>query len=427
MNAPWYIIADDFTGAGDSAVQFRTESRPARLVLNPSMPGLVDQDRSAFVFDSESRHSPSAEAFDRVFGMAVELKNHGAGRFFKKIDSTLRGNIACEISAMLAGTGLRAALVCPAAPRNDRSVVDGICLVEGMPVGSSSRAKDRFSQIDDARIESHFEAYFPGKVLGVGLSLVRSASSELARLIRSGMSGGKRVFIADAENLDDLGAIAAMADIPGILLAGSSGLAEALASSGARPGQAGGHALARRVPLGATLFVVGSITPKSQAQCRHLEESGIASRILVDCGEALSAPERELGRLAGLARAVPASRSVLVSTEAPVGDMSSPITRERGSAISRFLGSAARELAAARGAQLVFASGGDTAGRVAEALGIDCIDFVDELLPGVPYGSCASRALEKELAFVCKSGGFGTASTLVDIISQVSISREGMK
>ncbi len=29
MNAPWFIVADDFTGAGDSAVQFRSEGRPS--------------------------------------------------------------------------------------------------------------------------------------------------------------------------------------------------------------------------------------------------------------------------------------------------------------------------------------------------------------------------------------------------------------
>jgi uncharacterized protein YgbK (DUF1537 family) len=421
MTAPWYIIADDFTGSGDSAVQFRTDERPARLILDSSRPELVDQKSSAFVFNSESRYLSSTEAFDRVFRIAVDLKNRGAKRLFKKIDSTLRGNIASEIAAMMAGIELQTVLVCPAAPRNDRSVVDGICLGGGRPVGSSSTARDRFNQVDEARIESHFAPYFPGKVLGLGLSQVRSGSSALARLVGSGISGGTRVFIADAENLDDLRAIAEMTDIPGLLLAGSSGLAEALATSGALSCRAELHAAVARAPLGRTIFIVGSITNKSLAQCRQLEESGLATRIAVDCDEALRAPERELRRVADLAHAIPASRSVLVRTEAPVLDMPSPSLRERGSAISRFLGRVARELASARGAQLVFASGGDTAGRVAEALGIDCIDFVDELLPGVPYGRCASRTLKKELAFVCKSGGFGTASTLVDILSQVSI------
>jgi uncharacterized protein YgbK (DUF1537 family) len=422
MNAPLYIIADDFTGSGDSAVQFRTNEQPARLILNSSRPELVDQTCSAYVFNSESRYLSSAEAYDRVFSIAVDLKNREAKRFFKKIDSTLRGNIACEIAAMMAGIGLQTVLVCPAAPRNDRSVVDGICLVEGRPVGSSSRDKDHFNHVDKARIESHFAPYFPDKVLGLGLSQVRSAPSTLARLVTSGISGGTRVFIADAENLDDLRTIAAMAYIPGLLLAGSSGLAEVLARSGTRPRPAEHHASVTRVPRGQTLFMVGSITPKSLAQCRLLEDSGLASGITVDCDGALRAPERELRRVTDRAYAIPASRSVLVRTESAVMDLPSSSQRERGSAISRFLGRVALELASARDAHLVFASGGDTAGRVAEALDVDCIDFVDELLPGVPYGNCASKALKKELAFVCKSGGFGTASTLVDILSQVSIS-----
>ncbi len=90
--------------------------------------------------------------------------------------------------------------------------------------------------------------------------------------------------------------------------------------------------------------------------------------------------------------------------------------RERADAISRFLGQAARDVALARNIEFLFVSGGDTAARVVPALGAEHVDFSEELMPGLPFGSFASSALGRKLHFASKSGGFGPPEALVEVL-----------
>jgi len=162
MDSPWFIIADDFTGSGDSAVQFRTRKRPARFLLDLSQKSLTGLELSAYVVNSDSRFLSGPEAYERVLGITHAIKEKASGKIFKKIDSTLRGNIAEEVAAVMDGAGFSRALVCPAAPRNGRTVVDGLCLVNQKPINSGTMARDHFTPVEEACISSHFKAKFPG-------------------------------------------------------------------------------------------------------------------------------------------------------------------------------------------------------------------------------------------------------------------------
>lgn len=416
MKAPWFIIADDFTGSGDSAVQFRARGKPARLILGSYRLKLMDRFRSAIVVDSDSRYLSGTEAYAAVYRIARDFRRSGAGRIFKKIDSTLRGNIAEEVAAVMEGAQYSSVVVCPAAPRNGRSVVGGICLVDGAPIGSSPAGRDRFTPVAEALVSAHFEERFPGLVRGLGLNSIRSGSGKLARELERGIADGGRVFIADAENLEDLKAIAELADRPGLLLAGSSGLAEALAGL-----REAARSPIQRVPAERALFIVGSLTPTSALQCSRLESSGRVGSLVVDSERALADPEGELGRLSALARRLPSGQAVLLKTDGLVPAIPEALLLERGTAVSRFLGRAARDIAGRLGSRFIFASGGDTAARIAEALGVERIDFTDELLPGVPYGGCSSASLRRRLHFASKSGGFGSPEALVNILELVAL------
>ena len=73
------------------------------------------------------------------------------------------------------------------------------------------------------------------------------------------------MFVADAETMEDLKAVASLSALDGLLFAGSSGLAEALAKNGgdAKPALP-------RFSQNRALFVIGSVTPTSAAQCDRL-------------------------------------------------------------------------------------------------------------------------------------------------------------
>ncbi len=94
------VIADDLTGASDAGVQFAKKGIPV-LVLTGIPNSLADLsvDKSVVVINTESRHVDAGEAGKRVT-RAVELGlAAGIPYFYKKTDSTLRGNIGSELEA----------------------------------------------------------------------------------------------------------------------------------------------------------------------------------------------------------------------------------------------------------------------------------------------------------------------------------------
>ena len=100
------LIADDLTGGADAGVQFA--KRGLKTLLLPfrgegRSPLAARPAQDVLVINTITRGLPPAEAFDILSGL---LKGFDPKRFpilYKKIDSTLRGNIGSEIDAILRG------------------------------------------------------------------------------------------------------------------------------------------------------------------------------------------------------------------------------------------------------------------------------------------------------------------------------------
>jgi uncharacterized protein YgbK (DUF1537 family) len=419
MDSPWFIIADDFTGSGDSAVQFRTRKRPARFLLDLSQKSLTGLELSAYVVNSDSRFLSGPEAYERVLGITHAIKEKASGKIFKKIDSTLRGNIAEEVAAVMDGAGFSRALVCPAAPRNGRTVVDGLCLVNQKPINSGTMARDHFTPVEEACISSHFKAKFPGFIAHITLQELHQGAKALAENVERLSAEGKRIFTADATSIEDLTLLATLAELPGLLLVGSSGLAEALADHKGVDRTGISPQGIQKVPADKAVFFVGSVTPTSAAQCAFLAASGSVQRIIIDGRSAADDPAAEMGRILRDVEALP-DATLLFHTSSVKKGVSAVQACLMGARISQFMGELALEVVRRRSIRFLFAMGGDTAARIVASLGVDYIDFTDEILPGLPFGICQSRALGMDLNFACKSGGFGAMDALVQAFNIIA-------
>ena len=420
MISTWCIVADDFTGTGDTAVQFCSDGRPVRLLLG-QQPGHRSFPRSqTVVIDTDSRYLDAETAYRKVRGIVELLHSSGQRRFFKKIDSTLRGNVAAEISAVMDGAGYDCAIVAPSAPRNGRTVSNGICRIDGVPIGSTEALRDPFTPVAEARVASLFEERFAGRVEGLDLSAMRAAPDELLKRVREGRARGTKIFVADAESLEDLAAVAGLAREKGLLFVGSSGLAEAL-SNASRPLSAKKHFSHPAIAPGQSLFIVGSVAATTTAQCEVFAADPRVASIELDCAAFARDSKAERDRLLGLVRARSANEAILLRTNG-AGAFSSDVeaVKEQGARISRFLGEICLAIARERRVRFLFASGGDTAARMTEALGAETIDFVDEILPGLPLGYISSRGLGRRVYFVSKSGGFGAPDAMISVLSRIS-------
>ena len=145
------IIADDFTGALDTGVQFAGHGIRTRVVVDP------DVDFSAYeaevlVVDTETRHLPAAEAYQVVSRLTGRAQAAGVRYIYKKTDSALRGNVGSELAAVLEASQARQLPFLPAFPQIGRVTKGGIHYVDGVPVTESPFGKDPFEPVKYAEV-----------------------------------------------------------------------------------------------------------------------------------------------------------------------------------------------------------------------------------------------------------------------------------
>src|ERR687890_858338 len=252
------VIADDLTGAADTGVQF-VHAGYRTAVFFRATHKLAD-DLDAVVFYTDSRAMPAGFAAKRVLEAARAARE--ARIVYKKLDSTLRGNVAAELASALGGARRDRVVVAPAFPAAGRTTVGGIQRVHGMPVDETEMANDPNTPVSEAHVPSLLaDAFSPVGALGV------EDLADHERVRRT--LDDYECIVADVERDADLEALVrAVPDPAGVLWAGSAGLALALGS--VYPGPCVGDASVQRAPVRPVLVVVGSLSGVAREQVRRL-------------------------------------------------------------------------------------------------------------------------------------------------------------
>ena len=364
------ILADDPTGALDSASQFAAGRCPVPVFWNGAGSG-----SGSYAIDTETREGDEARAVDQVARAADAFR--GADLCFKKVDSLLRGHPAAEIAACYTRGGFGSAVVAPAFAAQRR-------ITRGGRQFYRDRVEDRWRPV--------------GGDFAAALAK-RGAGPRLAD--RPSRIGGGGVFLCDAESDDDLAAIVAQRFRiePPVLWCGSAGLAMALVGRRQR-------ACAVAGPLCPLFLIVGSDAPNARRQVAVLERHhcGCVEKVCVagpgtapSVGSVL-ADRLHDRRVAALVFAFPDR------TPRPIA----------GRTISRVLGGTLPRLPRPG---CVFVSGGDTLHRLCRELGATCLEVLGDMFPGVPLSRFRDGAW-KDVPLVTKSGGFGDPDILSNIIER---------
>jgi D-threonate/D-erythronate kinase len=380
------IIADDLTGAADTGVQLaRAGYRTAVAFRGAPIPPSEDLD--AVALDTDSRAMPPGFAAKRVISASRAVRD--APILYKKLDSTLRGPVAAELSAALGVSGRERAIVAPAFPAAGRTTADGVQLVRGVPVHETEARDDPRTPVREGHLPTLLAAAFPSVVsLGTGdladPATVRRALDEAV------------CVVADAASDEDLEALVrAVPDPERVLWAGSAGLAVALAAVHPGPSAA---TTPPSDPAGRVLVVVGSLSGVARAQLRALEEHGCAA-VPVAAGTP--------GEALGAARAALAGGACVALHSAE---------DRAASDAGAVVGGLAEAVAALSEEGLFDAlvlTGGETAVGVARRLGAVGIRLAGEVEPGIPVGTLIGP---KPYGVVTKAGAFGEAGTLVGAV-----------
>ncbi|WP_341213813.1 four-carbon acid sugar kinase family protein [uncultured Limimaricola sp.] len=127
------IIADDLTGALDSAVAFAQTGR--RVLVARRISALPDVLRSApdvVAVNTQSREIPAGIAAGRVDEVLRALEPADIPVVLKKVDSRLKGNVAAETRAAARALPGRSVVAIPAIPDMGRVQREGILSGEGI-------------------------------------------------------------------------------------------------------------------------------------------------------------------------------------------------------------------------------------------------------------------------------------------------------
>ena len=91
----FYIIADDLTGASDTGAQFAKNNYKTMVSIleDESFDVVVPDDLDVFVIDTETRETGEKIARNRIKNILKKLNISKEDIVYKKVDSTLRGNV----------------------------------------------------------------------------------------------------------------------------------------------------------------------------------------------------------------------------------------------------------------------------------------------------------------------------------------------
>lgn len=391
------------------------------------------------VLDTESRALGAARAGDRVARAVRFLADRKIPLVYKKIDSTLRGNLGAEIEAVLDSAGTDAVLLAPTLPRAGRTVRDGVHRIGGVALAETEMARDPLCPISDSEVARLLAAQSSRTTAPVPLARVRGGRAELVAYLTGAVSRGARILVADAETEEDLESLAGAAAILGqrLLPCGSAGLFAHVAAAGfARLGDGTASTGPRTSRLpgrsrpGAVLVVSGSMSEVTREQIRRAEARwGLtvirpdASRLYGGGDESVRETERvaeATERGVGAAGAVVLDGASLSRAELQEACAGSAEERERRSRVTLETLVAACIPIAARVRALVLV-GGDTAMAICGAAGASGIDLDGEIEPLVPRGTIVGGELHG-MPVVTKAGGLGSVEAVALAVAALAAS-----
>lgn len=406
------VIADDLTGAADAGVTFCPVAGPLLLCGVEALPkGGGDPCGAGIAVFTDSRNASAKEAERAVARAADYVKSSSYRMIYKKIDSTLRGNIGAETDMLVSRLGFRAGLVAPALPSQGRITLHDLHRVNGIPVAESEVSRDPLSPVRLSRLSELLASQSRFAVGHVDVELIEKGAAELSRRISSLLADGCRQIAFDAVCGEHLAAIAAVAldAFRDCLPVGSAGLAEALAR--AMADEKGTWAPSPMAAVAKPLFICGSASAKLAAQREELSHiPGVQSLLLEPADLATD----------GMKATIKAAAAD-ISSRWREGGMVLAVNQRKSSHaghdpgdVLRGLADLAAEVIEKASPDLVFLSGGDTAGAVFDRIGARTVWLQGEPLPGLVRGEAASGRF-KGLAVVSKAGSFGSSDTLVKL------------
>ena len=407
------VLADDLTGALDTGIQFVAGYANTRIVLDSRYP-LIDLDHSVqvLVIDTESRHLPPTKAAEIVRNIVRQAVDLRVPYIYKKTDSALRGNAGAELAALLETSGADQLQFIPAFPRTGRTTVDGIQLIDGVPVAQSVFGQDPFNPV-------HYSA--------VSEILAEQADITVHSIRTADPVSLKRgIVVYDARTDAEIRQRAQQLKKSGGLhvLAGCAGFAAVLPELM----ELGGTDVIEPEYGSSFLVACGSVNPITVAQLAEAEHHGFTHIHITPAQALVSGYFRsDEGRVlldtwAGMLNS--GNNCILDTNPAPGAETAYAYAQRSGISLEELrvriadtMGLVLQELLRRKVHSTMLITGGDTLMAFMRTVQVSEISPICELVPGSVLSMVQIGG--EVYSIISKSGGFGEKTLMVDLAKRV--------
>jgi uncharacterized protein YgbK (DUF1537 family) len=417
------LIADDLTGGADAGAQFAKAGLNTLLISIKDEPAINFShydNRDVLVVNTDSRGLSPDKAFHLVSDV---LKGYDKALFpiiYKKIDSTLRGNIGYEIDAILKETKGSSCFVAPTYPEQNRTFVGGILMVRGKSFSSTEVIRDAASPVRESSVPKLLEEQSLRQIGRIDLADVASGLEGLRRTVDEELKKGNKIIIFDAVTRQDLKNVTdvgfSMERKP--LFVGSAGLAEEVAKK-LSPSRT--RAFYPMKPFKHILMVSGTASSITHQQLKRVEQRKIPSfqlekSFIIEDHTKINKEKKELSR-----RIADSLTQGIVILKAPSEMLNSQDSTEFPIhlKIARTLASVALLILEASKVDphdlALVLTGGETAQSVMNGLETEGIGIEGELLEGIVKGHLIGGNWDG-LSVITKAGAFGEKDALKKIV-----------
>lgn len=410
------IIADDFTGALDTGIQFVKKGIETQVVVGTQLnPSLLSQTAQVLVVDTETRPMNAKNAHDAVVQIVRQALEIGVEVIYKKTDSALRGNVGSELSGVLDAVSGERIYFLPAFPDVNRVTEKGIHYIDGVKLEDSGFGKDPFDPMTCSFVPEILAAQTDKRITLVEREQCIPRKGDLPEIV-----------VFDAVTKEDIQRrteeLKEGRELK--LLAGCAGFAAFL------PEALGLNGTYKEEIFHTDHFLVacGSLNPITKNQIEYAERCGFCRRNLLPEEKLVPAYyESEAGRvfLDRLADQIRRDRRVELDTfdlegRESVAEYTARTGMDSGKvrfSISACFGKMVKYLVEQDLNMTILMTGGDTLMGFMKEIGVNEICPVAE----VGQGTVLSRLYWKGrvLQVISKSGGYGEPEVFVKVADQV--------
>lgn len=424
------IIADDLTGANDTALQFKLNGADTNILLNTETEPKSASVQQSWAISTESRNVEPAEAFEKVKKATKYFVDKiNPDFFYKKIDSTVRGNIAVEILSMLEVLEMDAAIVMPAFPQEGRTTVGGYHLLKGVPIERTEMARDPHSPIAESHLPTLFRQQI-GENLepiidNIKLKTIMDGAGPILKKINEKVKNGAKIIIMDSVSTTDLEQIVlAMGKSNYNLLPVGNAAAAKVLSNIWFPVEDNSQKdiLSIKLPKLPKFIVSGSATEITANQIENFEKNADEENCLVielNMDTVLNGVKEEL--VDRIVSNLSGENIVLVHTSKLLNNfngfseetMEADLTKSGlANLITDFLANLTKQVLDRKNAFLI-TLGGETSYKCCNILNANQLQLIDEVLPAIAL----SKSSNSGQWIVTKSGNLGGVNTLIEILN----------